>query len=223
MSLGQQIKCAREKKKWSQEDLADQLGISRQSVSKWENDTSIPQGINRELLSQVLEISLEEQNEPISIPPYDRKRQTIFCAIGWLIATIFFLLYLFKPQYMHADNSESRAEDFSIQSVTFYDENETIVESEALWYNASNIDSILIQWNGGIPDVIKMFATPSGSDTLDQTVLLLTQSIETGGTAILLNADPLKSQYQSHIFFELTSGEVTVTSEPYNIFSHDTL
>ena len=124
---------------------------------------------------------------------------------------------------MHADNSESRAEDFSIQSVTFYDENETIVESEALWYNSSNIDSILIQWNGGIPDVIKMFATSSGSDTLDQTVLLLTQSIETGGTAILLNADPLKSQYQSHIFFELTSGEVTVTSEPYNIFSHDTL
>ena len=32
----------RKKCGWSQEELADQLGISRQSVSKWESGMSIP-------------------------------------------------------------------------------------------------------------------------------------------------------------------------------------
>ena len=37
MTLGEQIKNSREKKNLSQEELAFQLGVSRQAVSKWEN------------------------------------------------------------------------------------------------------------------------------------------------------------------------------------------
>jgi|GEM_PF-6456612 len=36
------LKYLREKAKMSQNDLADALGLSRQSISKWENGTSIP-------------------------------------------------------------------------------------------------------------------------------------------------------------------------------------
>ena len=53
MTLGEQIKKAREQKNLSQEDLAAHLGVSRQAVSKWENDSSLPQGINREMLSKI--------------------------------------------------------------------------------------------------------------------------------------------------------------------------
>lgn len=42
MILADKIMTLRKKSGWSQEDLADQLGISRQSVSKWESGMSIP-------------------------------------------------------------------------------------------------------------------------------------------------------------------------------------
>lgn len=42
MILAEKIALLRKKSGWSQEDLAEQLDISRQSVSKWESGTSIP-------------------------------------------------------------------------------------------------------------------------------------------------------------------------------------
>ena len=42
MILAEKIMMLRKKSGWSQEELADQLGISRQSVSKWESGASIP-------------------------------------------------------------------------------------------------------------------------------------------------------------------------------------
>lgn len=42
MLLGEKIIRLRKQRAWSQEELASQLGISRQSVSKWESGASIP-------------------------------------------------------------------------------------------------------------------------------------------------------------------------------------
>ena len=42
MILGEKIAVLRKQNGWSQEDLAEQLQISRQSVSKWESGASIP-------------------------------------------------------------------------------------------------------------------------------------------------------------------------------------
>lgn len=42
MILGEKIAQLRKQREWSQEELASQLGISRQSVSKWESGASIP-------------------------------------------------------------------------------------------------------------------------------------------------------------------------------------
>lgn len=42
MILADKITRLRKQNGWSQEELAEKLGISRQSVSKWENGTSIP-------------------------------------------------------------------------------------------------------------------------------------------------------------------------------------
>lgn len=43
MILAEKIACLRKQKEWSQEELADRLEISRQSVSKWESGASIPE------------------------------------------------------------------------------------------------------------------------------------------------------------------------------------
>ena len=42
MKFGENLKLIRKSKKISQEDLADKLGISRQSVSKWETGENYP-------------------------------------------------------------------------------------------------------------------------------------------------------------------------------------
>lgn len=43
MTLGNKISALRSAAQISQEDLAEKLGVSRQSVSKWEMDQAIPQ------------------------------------------------------------------------------------------------------------------------------------------------------------------------------------
>ena len=42
MNLADKIMAERKKKGWSQEELANQLGVSRQAVSKWESARSTP-------------------------------------------------------------------------------------------------------------------------------------------------------------------------------------
>ena len=42
MILAEKVMTLRKKKGWSQEELAEKLNISRQSVSKWESGASIP-------------------------------------------------------------------------------------------------------------------------------------------------------------------------------------
>lgn len=42
MLFGENLKKLRKKKKLSQDDLAEKVNVSRQSVSKWENGLSFP-------------------------------------------------------------------------------------------------------------------------------------------------------------------------------------
>ena len=43
MSLGENLQFLRKKNNITQEQLAEQLDVSRQSVSKWESDSSYPE------------------------------------------------------------------------------------------------------------------------------------------------------------------------------------
>jgi transcriptional regulator with XRE-family HTH domain len=58
--LGKKLKNIRIKKKYSQDNVADFLHISRQSVSKWENDSSYPDLDNLVKLSEYYEVSIDD-------------------------------------------------------------------------------------------------------------------------------------------------------------------
>ena len=60
MTLGENIVRLRTQKNWSQGDLADALDISRQSVSKWETDASIPELDKLLKLSELFDVTLDE-------------------------------------------------------------------------------------------------------------------------------------------------------------------
>ena len=60
MTLGQNICRLRTERGLSQGDLADALGVSRQSISKWETDASIPELEKLLRLSELFHITLDE-------------------------------------------------------------------------------------------------------------------------------------------------------------------
>ena len=81
MILADKIITLRKKAGWSQEELAAQLNVSRQSVSKWESVQSIPDmdkvvqmsqlfGVTTDfLLKDEIEIEEHTQSEPVDEPP----------------------------------------------------------------------------------------------------------------------------------------------------------
>ena len=73
MTMGSRIVALRKELQLSQEEMADKIGVTRQSVSKWETDVSAPDGYNLIALAEVLNTSVEyivtgkvvaEQKEP---------------------------------------------------------------------------------------------------------------------------------------------------------------
>ena len=79
MTAGQRIQKCRKTKKLSQEYVATVLGVSRQAVSKWENDLSVPDTLNYVNLAKIFGVSveylvfgegdgLEEEKPPVEVP-----------------------------------------------------------------------------------------------------------------------------------------------------------
>lgn len=60
MTLGENIYRLRSEKNMSQLDLADALEVSRQSVSKWENDSAVPELEKLMKMAKLFEVSLDE-------------------------------------------------------------------------------------------------------------------------------------------------------------------
>lgn len=59
MELGKQIKKYRQEEQLSQEELANRVYVSRQTISNWENDKSYPDVNSLVLLSEIFQISLD--------------------------------------------------------------------------------------------------------------------------------------------------------------------
>lgn len=60
MEIGQKLKTARVNLGFTQEQIAEQLMISRQTVSNWENEKSLPDVVSIMKLSDIYQISLDE-------------------------------------------------------------------------------------------------------------------------------------------------------------------
>ena len=69
MSIGQRISELRKSKNISQNRLAGALGVSRQAVSKWENDISAPDSLNLNKLAELLDTDLEYLTQGRQVVP----------------------------------------------------------------------------------------------------------------------------------------------------------
>lgn len=60
MTLGEKISALRNQHEMSQGDLAEKMNVPRQSISKWETDTSVPELDKLIQLSEVFHITLDK-------------------------------------------------------------------------------------------------------------------------------------------------------------------
>lgn len=60
MTLGEKFKDLRKKINISQEELAEKIGVSRQTVTKWENDLGLPDIENLKNIASLFNISVDE-------------------------------------------------------------------------------------------------------------------------------------------------------------------
>lgn len=68
--------------KLSQEEVADRIGVSRQTIAKWENGESIPDILHCNQMAEIFDITLDElvnyQSEEMSDIPMPPKGKYVF-------------------------------------------------------------------------------------------------------------------------------------------------
>ena len=111
MNIGENIYKLRTEKNMSQTDLANALEVSRQSVSKWENNSAVPDLERIVNMSRIFEVTLDElvfgksskikseteKEVPQPIPQITLhiKPQTASGALMLIFGMVFFLLSIF--------------------------------------------------------------------------------------------------------------------------------
>lgn len=107
MNLGERIYQLRTQKNWSQGELADALEVSRQSVSKWETNASVPELDKLVRMSELFGVSLDELvlnkqpetqesgviyvERPVPHAPKKTVGAILLCAaaVVWLLVSLF--------------------------------------------------------------------------------------------------------------------------------------
>lgn len=101
MKFNEKLKYFREKKGYTQEDLASELLISRQSISKWENGINEPDLETIKKLCQIFDCSLAElidddktvvSSKEVKVE--EKKKKLLHGLIGVLIASVFLIVAL---------------------------------------------------------------------------------------------------------------------------------
>lgn len=113
MTFGEKLQRLRKARGWTQEQLAEQASVSRQSLSKWESDGALPDTAHVIMLADLFGVttdyllreadtaehpnaqqaestpSLSEQNQPVH-----KKSPPAFLVIGCILLVLGFLVWL---------------------------------------------------------------------------------------------------------------------------------
>ncbi len=107
MIISSNIKKYRELNKFSQEELASKMNISRQSISKWERGDALPSVENLVRLSELLDLSLDElilekQNFPLPFE-FDRLKSK-FIFIVWMLLPFLMIVTNLKDIFISRES-----------------------------------------------------------------------------------------------------------------------
>lgn len=99
MSLGEMIRSKREERDMTQQELADILHVTRQTVSRWESGSRCPDLILSKKIADTFGISLDELVSSSDVDSYIPRKSTapdlrkILAAIFVLVLSVWFMVY----------------------------------------------------------------------------------------------------------------------------------
>lgn len=94
MKIADRILCLRKKKGVSQEELAFKVGVSRQAVSKWESDQSLPDLDNIILMSEYFGVSTDYLLKGEEVQTKQNTDNTIWSKLLYIASAAFLALGL---------------------------------------------------------------------------------------------------------------------------------
>ena len=107
MNLGENIYYYRTKNYMSQGDLADKLEVSRQSVSRWENNSATPELDKLLKMSIILDVTLDDlvyperpNKAPAEVSPHGYSLRITIGLIFLLFGMVFLLLSIFWGDHL---------------------------------------------------------------------------------------------------------------------------
>lgn len=107
IELAKLLKINREQHGYMQEQLAEQLFVSHQSISKWERGINLPRIDNLLLLSDLYNISLDKLirgsnyfKKPYVIGNKMTRKKGIFFLLIWLLISLFFTGFGYQPWWL---------------------------------------------------------------------------------------------------------------------------
>lgn len=110
MKINEKIYTLRKKFGWSQDELAEKLSVSRQSVSKWETGDSVPEPAKLLAIAKIFSVSTDyllDDSKEAFIPPQDEesidtadkimsKGESLLRNYGWILGVVLLLLGLYR-------------------------------------------------------------------------------------------------------------------------------
>ena len=154
MSLGDQIHELRKKHNFSQEQLAEKVGVARQTISKWELGETAPDIKQAQILSQIFNVSLDEMlgngtKESVIIAHDCKKKNSIPWRKIIAISSVMLLICLVavgvfgivrRSQILHPEGVERnvaiirknsiRIEQHSAKTIVFNESNKPMIVCE---------------------------------------------------------------------------------------------
>lgn len=159
MSFGENLTNLRRQKGWSQDDLANNLDLSRQAISKWENETSKPDIDNIKKISKIFSIKIDDliNNElpddkavTLDVKKEEKREKTItiikLMIIAVIILYVISVIYKFASLLVIVNGVKKYANLNNYHYVITTYENNDRVEKKECWYKDGISKTLVISY-----------------------------------------------------------------------------
>ena len=159
MSFGNNLVNLRKQKGWSQDELADNLNLSRQAVSKWENDMSKPDIDNVKKISQLFSVGIDDllnndisNDKAFSIDIKKKDKRDRWIALVKVMVLALVIIYALSVIYKLVSlliivNGVKQYETLSNYHyiISTYDE-DSLIQKEECWFKDGKMNLIRIEY-----------------------------------------------------------------------------
>lgn len=241
MTISDIIKQAREDLGMTQEDLAERLEVSRQAVSKWELEASVPSPENLALLEEVLGVSFpapeeetaqspEQGPETAAKAPFWNWKRVVLLVLGVLIGSALLSIWMFTALKSEKHIDAPRPSEPYVTGVYFFDENAAPLQPDLGdgWdsFTAGERVLVAVEFEDGAENsvnAVSLYLTPTGTETLDQRKQIAVQAAGEGRNFALFAWDIPQEGLMGHLEVVLECGGGLRVTEMLNVTANTSI